>query len=646
MPAIDLLKRPDLNSAFPVSAGAASSLTPAGSATAGAQFGDVLSNSIDLTSSFGPAPGKTPAGIAQFGIAQFGSTPFGSTQFGNTQSGAGQSGNAQPGVSQSGNSSPASAQSVETSFSSSQTASASSSDSHASGADDAQKRQSQNADAGAAPPAGNTAATDQPLLLAASVSGANHATSRQSSPNNSADASTAKASKPEQDPATRAGAAPAQLVNNLLQADIANGNTPDASTNGATQTAQTQGGDHPDAPQALIAGLQQAVNQNDAQANRAPAGQPVSGSPPETPASDASRNAAATADNGPPPDAVQPASTSTAVTADAGNLVSLLQTSTTSSTAGAPGNSSGKNSTSPGAAGNVASAPPVVLPATTTADGSGNSQTSTQSNSFPGAPAAQQPAATAHVGKSFTENAAGQSAALLAAPFDALPATAQVSISVLPSTPAISATSVLDKSNPAQPPTANDAGLGAQNQGSQSPGYLLFGAAPPSLQLQVSNFPATQAASSGSLTSVVLDQAAYAVQYSHANGQQMQLHLNPPELGALQVDVSMRDGVLSARIEAQTSTAQQILTDNISQLKDSLTQQGVSFDRIDVHLAGSNTGSGGTGTADKSFAQQQDGGLPWNQQFVQPESDDSAPLAPVSVVRNVRIPLTSLDIMI
>ena len=144
----------------------------------------------------------------------------------------------------------------------------------------------------------------------------------------------------------------------------------------------------------------------------------------------------------------------------------------------------------------------------------------------------------------------------------------------------------------------------------------------------------------------MVDQAAYAIQYSHANGQQMQLHLNPPELGALQVDVSMRDGVLSARIEAQTTSAQQILTDNLSQLKDSLTQQGVSFDRIDVHLAGSNAGSGGAGSAGNSFAQQQDGGHNWDQQLVQPESDDAAPRAPAPVVRNSRVPLTSLDIMI
>ncbi len=143
----------------------------------------------------------------------------------------------------------------------------------------------------------------------------------------------------------------------------------------------------------------------------------------------------------------------------------------------------------------------------------------------------------------------------------------------------------------------------------------------------------------------MLDQAAYAVQYSHVTGQQMQLHLNPPELGALQVDVSLHNGVLTARIEAQTSTAQQILTDNISQLKDSLTQQGVSFDRIDVHLTGSNSGSDGRGMADKSFAQQQDGGLPWDQQFTQPESDDTAPRVPAPATRFSRVTSTSLDIM-
>jgi flagellar hook-length control protein FliK len=424
----------------------------------------------------------------------------------------------------------------------------------------------------------------------------------------------------------------------------------------------------------LIAGLAQAVNQTDTQANRATAGQPAlrpaAIETTQTPAPDTAKASA--------PQAAQPAPPATesaAAAVDAGNLASLIQTSTTAGAAEASivpsdaissaGNALGKKLTGKISSGevagdNAATTQQVLLPTPTTAtnNASGNSQGSPPADSIssPVVPAGPpsgnqqitgpQPGTVTLFGSSFFGTATGQSAAFAAAPVDPLSLAAQVSTIVLPSNSASNATGALDPGNTAQLANTNDAHQAAQAPGSQDPGYLLFGAAPPSLQLQVANMPTTHAASSGSLSSFVLDQAAYAIQYSHANGQQMQLHLNPPELGALQVDVSMRDGVLSARIEAQTSAAQQILTDNISQLKDSLTQQGVSFDRIDVHLAGSNTGSGGAGSADKSFAQQQEGSLPWDQQFAQPESDESALRAPVPTVRNARIPLTSLDIMI
>jgi flagellar hook-length control protein FliK len=222
-----------------------------------------------------------------------------------------------------------------------------------------------------------------------------------------------------------------------------------------------------------------------------------------------------------------------------------------------------------------------------------------------------------------------------------------VATNVLPSVPATSITSTPDKSNLARLSNTNETGQAVSQPGSQNDGSLQFGAAPPSLQLHSTSFTIGQPGPPVSLNaSQMIDQVAYAVQYSHANGQQMQLHLNPPELGALSVDVSMHDGVLSARIEAQTPNARQILVDNISQLKDSLTQQGVSFDRIDVQLAGSNWGSGGSSTADKSFAQQQDGALPWDQQLVPPESDESAIRKPAMTARDPRLALTTLDIMI
>ena len=191
--------------------------------------------------------------------------------------------------------------------------------------------------------------------------------------------------------------------------------------------------------------------------------------------------------------------------------------------------------------------------------------------------------------------------------------------------------------------------MGSLPSGSQTPGYPLFGAAPAALQLHAANSLATQA-TGGGVTNIgqVIEQTAYAIQITHSSGQEMQFLLNPPDLGALQVSVAVHDGVLSARLDAQNPTTQQLLTDNLSQLKNSLTEQGVNFDRIEVHLAGSNTGSGGSGTADSSFGRQQESPSPWDlTPFVAaPEGDDPGRKNSARARADLRVPLSSLDIMV
>ena len=147
---------------------------------------------------------------------------------------------------------------------------------------------------------------------------------------------------------------------------------------------------------------------------------------------------------------------------------------------------------------------------------------------------------------------------------------------------------------------------------------------------------------------LVVEQAAWAIQVTHSSGQELLLQLSPPDLGVLQVSVSVRDGVLSARLEAQNLATQQILADNLPQLKDSLTQQGVAFDRIDVQLAGSSIGANGSGAADPSFARQQEGNIPWDQAqaFAPAESNDPLPKQPGLRGPVSRAPLTSLDVMV
>jgi len=69
---------------------------------------------------------------------------------------------------------------------------------------------------------------------------------------------------------------------------------------------------------------------------------------------------------------------------------------------------------------------------------------------------------------------------------------------------------------------------------------------------------------------------------SHDTGQQLTLRLSPPELGPLRVDVSLQQGVLTARLETYTEAARQVLLEHLPQLHEALSQRGASLDRIDV----------------------------------------------------------------
>jgi len=67
-------------------------------------------------------------------------------------------------------------------------------------------------------------------------------------------------------------------------------------------------------------------------------------------------------------------------------------------------------------------------------------------------------------------------------------------------------------------------------------------------------------------------------------GGQLRLRLSPPELGALRLDVMVRDGALTAHLEAETSAARTILLDNLPALRDRLAEQQIRLERFDVDL--------------------------------------------------------------
>ena len=69
------------------------------------------------------------------------------------------------------------------------------------------------------------------------------------------------------------------------------------------------------------------------------------------------------------------------------------------------------------------------------------------------------------------------------------------------------------------------------------------------------------------------------------NGGSMQIRLDPPELGALQVMVHMQDGVMTASFQTSNDDATKLLSHSLSQLKQVLESQGVSVERLQVQQA-------------------------------------------------------------
>lgn len=69
------------------------------------------------------------------------------------------------------------------------------------------------------------------------------------------------------------------------------------------------------------------------------------------------------------------------------------------------------------------------------------------------------------------------------------------------------------------------------------------------------------------------------------NGGSMQIRLNPENLGAMNITVSVVDGVVSAAFQTTSDEATKLLSHTLGQLKTALEGQGVSVDKIQVQQA-------------------------------------------------------------
>ena len=83
-----------------------------------------------------------------------------------------------------------------------------------------------------------------------------------------------------------------------------------------------------------------------------------------------------------------------------------------------------------------------------------------------------------------------------------------------------------------------------------------------------------------------------AFQAASERGGSVRLRLHPPELGSIRLELTVRNGMMTARLEVETATARAMLLDNLPALRERLAEQDIEVQRFDVDL--SNQSSGGS----------------------------------------------------
>ncbi len=77
---------------------------------------------------------------------------------------------------------------------------------------------------------------------------------------------------------------------------------------------------------------------------------------------------------------------------------------------------------------------------------------------------------------------------------------------------------------------------------------------------------------------------AKAFQAAQERGGVLQIRLSPPELGAMRMELTVKDGVMTASLETDNLAAKQVLLDNLPALRERLAEQNIRIDRFDVEV--------------------------------------------------------------
>lgn len=87
-----------------------------------------------------------------------------------------------------------------------------------------------------------------------------------------------------------------------------------------------------------------------------------------------------------------------------------------------------------------------------------------------------------------------------------------------------------------------------------------------------------------------VQRVARAMEAADIRGTPLRIRLHPPELGSLRVEVTVRNGGLSARLEAETEAARTLLLDHLPMLRERLGEHHLRIERFDVQWSGGSSG--------------------------------------------------------
>lgn len=74
------------------------------------------------------------------------------------------------------------------------------------------------------------------------------------------------------------------------------------------------------------------------------------------------------------------------------------------------------------------------------------------------------------------------------------------------------------------------------------------------------------------------------IQQAAEQGKALKIRLHPPELGTMQIEVNRLNGQVTAKIEVESAAARAVIFEQLGLLKDSLTQQGIKVDQLQVEI--------------------------------------------------------------